>query len=375
MLSCTTRCMCSASHRMSRRRSSTRATGTAQRGRGCGRSTPTTMPGSACASTERRPVSAAKRQFPDVPDKRSLMNGPVTYAARGQDPRMPTLRQPGAERDLRAFIESMVEREPEIFFTKDWDWNSESEYRFLLRGETREEESIDIQDALEAVIAGPRLHPVDRSGLWTLCQEIEIEALQIQWQMGAPVGVKMLDPTKRPLRQRSMQRSSPATGIPAGACCPHFVRSGRRALPRAPIFTRSRKLRRHGWQRSARRDRHGWSWDHSVRIAVVKIRIQQTWTRGGAPIAGVTFRRERSHANTRGAVGASSDGATIASNTSPGPANQRSTRELGRPPVNRGRCPFPYPWAATWWRALRLCVRAGKSAGRRGRRSRRITHP
>jgi hypothetical protein len=112
-----------------------------------------------------RLISAAKRQFPDIPDQRSLMHRRVRYSGRHEQTPMRTLLQPTAEQNLRGFIESMVRREPELFFTKDWDWSSEAEYRFLLRGNTKEEESIDIQDALEAVIAGPGFHPVFRPGL------------------------------------------------------------------------------------------------------------------------------------------------------------------------------------------------------------------
>lgn len=111
-----------------------------------------------------------------------------------------TLIQPEAERDLPAYIESMVNNSPQdLFFTKDWDWSSETEYRFVLRGATQEEESIDIREALEAVIVGPRLHPSYRPGLYKLCQELEIEALQIQWQMGPPTVVRMIDPARRRL--------------------------------------------------------------------------------------------------------------------------------------------------------------------------------
>ena len=94
----------------------------------------------------------------------------------------------------------MVERDPEgLFFTKDWDWSSETEYRFLLRGKTEDEESIDVREALEAAIAGPRLHPVYHEGVYKLCQELDIEPLLIQWEMGPPVIVRMPDPRDRRL--------------------------------------------------------------------------------------------------------------------------------------------------------------------------------
>ena len=90
----------------------------------------------------------------------------------------------------------------DLFFTKDWDWSSETEYRFLLRGDTKDEESIDVREALEAVIAGPQFHRVYRPGLYKLCQELEVEPFQIQWQMGPPFVVQMPDPGDRPLSDR-----------------------------------------------------------------------------------------------------------------------------------------------------------------------------
>lgn len=154
-----------------------------------------------CFDSERL-ISVATGEFPDIPEQPGLMHRRVRYSGRHERAPMRTLVQPAAEQDLRGFIESMVRGEPELFFTKDWDWTSEAEYRFLLRGNTKEEESIDIEDALEAVIAGPRFHPVYRPGLWRLCQDLGIPALQIQWEMGPPVVVKMIDPARLPLIRR-----------------------------------------------------------------------------------------------------------------------------------------------------------------------------
>jgi hypothetical protein len=146
-----------------------------------------------------RLVQAAVDQFKTTPGL-NLLHGVVSYADEGVYPHMPTLVQPEAERDLREFIESMVRTRPrEFFFTKDWDWSSETEYRLLLRGETKEEEFIDVRDALEAVIVGPRFHPVDKPGVWKICEELEVEPLEIQWEMGPPIVVKMIDPSGRPL--------------------------------------------------------------------------------------------------------------------------------------------------------------------------------
>lgn len=145
---------------------------------------------------------AAIDQFKTTP-ARSLIRGPVVYAEEDEYPHL-TLLQPEAGLDLRAFIESMVEQKAnELFFTKDWDWKSETEYRFLLRGTTEEEEFMDVRDALEAVIVGPRFHPVYKPGVYKLCKELQVEALEIQWEMGPPVIVRMLDPSNRPLTDQA----------------------------------------------------------------------------------------------------------------------------------------------------------------------------
>jgi hypothetical protein len=120
-----------------------------------------------------RLIQAALDEFEKPAGRRRLLHLPVSYAAEGDFPHTPTLLQPEAERDPRAFIESMVEqRARELFFTKDWDWESETEYRLLLRGETSEEESIDIRGSLEAVITGQKFHPVYEPGIYKLCQEL-----------------------------------------------------------------------------------------------------------------------------------------------------------------------------------------------------------
>jgi hypothetical protein len=141
-----------------------------------------------------RLIDAAHDQLETGPD-RTVLDRPVRYLNENEAPRGLTLIQPEAERDLPAYIEAMVEQNPhDLFFTKDWDWSSETEYRFLLRGATKEEESIDVREALEAVIVGPKFHPVYRPGLYKLCEELEVKALEIQWEMGPPVVVGMRDP-------------------------------------------------------------------------------------------------------------------------------------------------------------------------------------
>lgn len=145
-----------------------------------------------------RLIDAARGQLETDPG-RTVMHRPVRYLDENEAPETLTLLQPEAEQDLPAFIETIVQQNPEDwFFTKDWDWSSETEYRFLLRGDTKDDEFIDVRDALEAVIVGPQFHPVYRPGLYKLCSELGVKALEIQWQMGPPFVVGMRDPGDRP---------------------------------------------------------------------------------------------------------------------------------------------------------------------------------
>jgi hypothetical protein len=122
-----------------------------------------------------------------------VIDAPVTYLGENEAPEPLTLLQPQAEENLPAYIEAMVDQRPQdLFFTKDWDWSSETEYRFLLRGDTEDDEFIDVREALEAVIVGPQFHLVYRPGLYKLCDELGVKA--IQWEMGPPLVVGMLDP-------------------------------------------------------------------------------------------------------------------------------------------------------------------------------------
>jgi Protein of unknown function (DUF2971) len=145
-------------------------------------------------------ISEAEKQLGPAPGKR-LKHQLVSYASEAEYPPGPALLEPEAGQDLRAFIVSMLDCKSDLFFTKDWDPASETEYRFLLWGETQDNEEIDIQDSLEAVIAGPRFHPVYRPGLYKLCHELGVEALQIEWRRGHPPAiVRMPDPSSQSLK-------------------------------------------------------------------------------------------------------------------------------------------------------------------------------
>jgi Protein of unknown function (DUF2971) len=79
---------------------------------------------------QQRLIDAAHDQL-QTDSGRTVINRPVRYLKENEPPEPLTLLQPHAERDLPAFVEAMVEQNPQgLFFTKDWDWCSESEYRF-----------------------------------------------------------------------------------------------------------------------------------------------------------------------------------------------------------------------------------------------------
>lgn len=58
-----------------------------------------------------------------------------------------------AEGHLNDLFPSLVS---EMYFTKAWDWSTETEYRFLVHGNVADYEYLDITDSLTGVFLGPR---------------------------------------------------------------------------------------------------------------------------------------------------------------------------------------------------------------------------
>jgi hypothetical protein len=120
-----------------------------------------------------------------------LHHGPVRYI---RDARYPAtanaleLSRSEAESDLAGYIERLLDAHVgPYFFTKSWDWETETEYRLLVRGDTADAEFIDIREALEAVVLGPRLSAVYDPTVAKLCEVLDVDAHRLAWMNGLPI--------------------------------------------------------------------------------------------------------------------------------------------------------------------------------------------
>jgi hypothetical protein len=117
-----------------------------------------------------------------------LFQGPVTYRDGLPLPSETTateLLRSRLEQDAASYIEELLDQHVhEFFFVKNWDWASETEYRILVRGDTREHEFLDIADALEAIVLGPRFPPAEELTIIELCKRLDIPAHRLHWRNG-----------------------------------------------------------------------------------------------------------------------------------------------------------------------------------------------
>ena len=76
-----------------------------------------------------------------------------------------------------------------LYFTKAWDWSTESEFRFLLHGNVDAYEYIDINEALTGVFCGSRFPEARFADLRTRCPELwdAGRVFRIVWRNGLPV--------------------------------------------------------------------------------------------------------------------------------------------------------------------------------------------
>jgi hypothetical protein len=116
---------------------------------------------------------------------------PVVYTPEGPDlpPFDPTSVAGGVTAEyVREFVEHNHE---ELFFRKATDWETEYEYRFVVTAPDRDFAYVDYGDALQAVVVGERFPRWQRAGAIELCQEVEAEALRLDWSMRRPFPVRL----------------------------------------------------------------------------------------------------------------------------------------------------------------------------------------
>lgn len=102
-----------------------------------------------------------------------LFQGPVRYRTEEDREILIQLPLTSVQENLAEFVEGMF---PSVvaglYFSKAWDWSSESEYRFLLYGDVDEYEYIDIRAALTGVFCGPRFPIARFADLRARCPEL-----------------------------------------------------------------------------------------------------------------------------------------------------------------------------------------------------------
>jgi hypothetical protein len=125
-----------------------------------------------------------------------VYKAPVRY--RGEEQRELTLQLPSDQLLDRAdelatrLFPSVVSG---LYFSKAWDWASESEYRLVVEGEVNDFEYLDISEALTGVFCGWRVSDGMVDGVCRLCPELfDVgRVYQLRWQNGFPYAQPVLD--------------------------------------------------------------------------------------------------------------------------------------------------------------------------------------
>jgi hypothetical protein len=98
-------------------------------------------------------------------------------------------------RGVEAFIAAHVEQHlDELFFKKVCDWQSEMEYRFLLKVDDDADVLVDVSRALKHIVIGANVPDVYLPALAALCEPHGVELWTIQWLNGRPHVLKVREP-------------------------------------------------------------------------------------------------------------------------------------------------------------------------------------
>jgi hypothetical protein len=117
---------------------------------------------------------------------------PIHYLA--QDERSILIELP-AERALQDLPRLVEDVFPGVvaglYFSNAWDWNTESEYRFLLHGDVAEDEYIDISGALTGVFCGASFPERRLDDLRARCPQLHDDhrIFRMFWRNGFPIAM------------------------------------------------------------------------------------------------------------------------------------------------------------------------------------------
>jgi hypothetical protein len=116
----------------------------------------------------------------------------VRYLSDDEPPRPTELPISRLRADFHGFIDdvflTVVGR---LYFTKAWDWSTESEYRFLVHGEVDDYEYLDISQSLTGIFCGSRFAEARLADLAARCPELMAAGriFHVQWRNGFPVPI------------------------------------------------------------------------------------------------------------------------------------------------------------------------------------------
>ena len=117
----------------------------------------------------------------------AIMRGPVRYEntsalnafvidTRRVDPAHPRF----------AVIDQMMTHQKQLFLLKSKDWETEHEYRFLLRRDDRAPYFATVRASLRGVVLGDAVSEAYRPSVDALCHTLQIGAARIGWDNGTP---------------------------------------------------------------------------------------------------------------------------------------------------------------------------------------------
>ncbi len=121
-----------------------------------------------------------------------LYEAPIRYLA--QDERSILIELPieRAVHDLPPLIEEVFPGVVAgLYFSKAWDWSTESEYRFLLHGDAAENEYVDISRALTGVFCGASFPERRLDDLRARCPQLHDDhrIFRTSWRNGFPIAM------------------------------------------------------------------------------------------------------------------------------------------------------------------------------------------
>jgi hypothetical protein len=115
-----------------------------------------------------------------------LEHGPVTY--RDRPAPLTVLLDAATADNAEALAQDVLDKSfSEVFFQKATDWESEHEYRFVLRTSVEEDTFLPLHPSLRHVILGWRTPAPYLPSLKALCEPFGIQIWRLTWWDGRPV--------------------------------------------------------------------------------------------------------------------------------------------------------------------------------------------